>query len=139
MNPIIYTASIGVRYGDLDPYGHVNSAVYLDYIISSRWIFLEKRFGLSAHDIISKGVAFFLVNANIDFLRELRGTQMVDVSSYVSRLESSELDVSFTIYRQDKKIASSGTLRFTIMDLRNMTRQSLPQSLIELFFEQEKD
>ena len=37
MKPIVYRSELNVRFAELDPYGHVNSTHYLDYIISSRF------------------------------------------------------------------------------------------------------
>ena len=78
-DPIIYKNTIRARFNDLDPYGHVNSSVYLDYIISSRWNYLENELGMSMTEAIRKGVGFYLINSNMNYKRPINGMEEIEI------------------------------------------------------------
>src|SRR5690349_20256263 len=57
-----------IRYGDLDPQGHVNNAVFATYFESGRVaMFRNEDLGIGVDN-----ATFVLVRQEIDFLRELR-------------------------------------------------------------------
>ncbi len=133
--PIIYSQDIDVRFGDLDPYGHVNSSVYLDYIISSRWTYLEKNLSLKSSDLIDKGLGFFIINSNINFKRAISGAASIKVESWVSEVSGTKLTVDFSI-KKDQSTCSDGKILFAIMDLATMKPQSLPSWANQIFWSQ---
>ncbi len=61
---------IKIRWRDMDAYGHVNNAVYLNYLEECRDRLVEDLFGKDAWD-------FVLVHVGIDYRRQL--TQADDV------------------------------------------------------------
>lgn len=132
--PIIYTQDINVRFGDLDPYGHVNSPIYLDYIISSRWTYLEQHLNTTSADLIKKGLGFFLINSNINYKRSITGTSTITVRSWVSNVAGTKLTVDFTI-KDQTTLYSDGQLLFAIMDLIEMKPQSLPGWVESIFWD----
>jgi len=132
--PIIYTQDINVRFGDLDPYGHVNSPIYLDYVISSRWHFLEKHLNSSSDALIKKGLGFFIINSNINYRRSIAGTETITVDSWVSEVAGTKLTVVFEI-KNKETLYSDGQLLFAIMDLRTMKPQALPDWVEAIFWD----
>src|ERR687883_1127994 len=69
-----------IRYGDLDPQGHVNNAVFASYFESGRVaIFRQPDLGIGV-----PGATFVLVRAEIDFRRELRWPGNVLVGTAVA-------------------------------------------------------
>lgn len=57
-----------VRWRDMDAYGHVNNAVYLNYLEEARDAWVEKVLGPVADDVWH----FVLARVAIDFRRELK-------------------------------------------------------------------
>lgn len=57
-----------VRWRDMDAYGHVNNAVYLNYLEEARDAWVEKVLGPVADDLWH----FVLARVAIDFRRELK-------------------------------------------------------------------
>ncbi|HEU4528187.1 MAG TPA: thioesterase family protein [Actinomycetota bacterium] len=57
-----------VRWRDMDAYGHVNNAVYLNYLEEARDAWVEKVLGPAADDVWH----FVLARVAIDFRRELK-------------------------------------------------------------------
>ena len=134
-NHIVYHGEINVRFNDLDPYGHVNASIFLDYIISSRWSFLEKELQVTVDELIKKGLGFFLVNSNINYLKPIYGNSLITVDSWVTVVDKASLTVEFEITNQSKKTVSTGSLVFAIIDLKTKHPMSLPKWAEYLFIE----
>ncbi|MGW8250708.1 MAG: acyl-CoA thioesterase, partial [Anaerolineales bacterium] len=86
---------IEVRYGDLDPQGHVNNAKFMTYMEQARVNYirsLELWDGSSFLD-----VGFILAEARITFLSPILFTQQVRVGVQVSRLGNKSLDMQYRI------------------------------------------
>ena len=74
-----FKVRIQVRGYELDPQGHVNQAVYLQYGEHARWELL-KAAGFTQDRLISHGVGPVLLKTTIRYQRELRADDEVDVS-----------------------------------------------------------
>ncbi len=135
MKPIIYQKNIGVRFADLDPYGHVNSSLYLDYIISSRFLFAKEVLDVDFASIAKKGVGFYLSHADMHFKRPLIGVGDVDCKSWVESLEGSVLSVPFEMTREGKTV-SAGTLRFAVVSTATGKPIACPDWVRPLFWEE---
>ncbi len=137
MKPIIYQASVQSRFSDLDPYGHVNFKHYFDYVISTRLIFMENKFGLTLDKLAKSGFAFYATRGEIDFLRPITGIKILDIKSHVSAIKD---DVTLVIpfFIEDlegKKLYSKGTLFFNSINLSTGKSTPLNDELKKLFFE----
>ncbi len=133
--PIYYEYELPVRFTDLDPYGHVNVSVYLDYVITSRWLFLEKTMGKTVDDLLKTGIAFFTRRSQVDYLRPILFGQIIFVRSFISVSEESKLVVEFEIRDQTKEtLHSRGTLEFAVVDIKTQKRTSLPEDAIPYFW-----
>lgn len=133
MKPIIYSATVQVRFSDLDPYGHVNSARYLDYVISSRFQYSLEHLDVTDQLLISRGVGFFLTRAESSFHRPVVGVQKLLVTSWVSEIEGARLTVPYEIKLPSEKLANSGTLHFAVMDLKTQRPTEAPEWVVRLF------
>ena len=135
MQPIEYIGEIPVRFADLDPYGHVNATHYLDYVVSSRWLFAKEELSIIADDFIKKGVGFFMTESSVEYKRGINGVQRIFVTSHVSKVEGNFKFVSFKIQSQDRlKTFCTGELKFAIMDLSTMKPQPMPAWVYDVFF-----
>lgn len=74
-----FSVRIHVRGYELDPQGHLNQAVYMQYGEHARWEFLHAA-GFTQDDLMAAGVGPVLLKATIRFQRELRAGEEVDVS-----------------------------------------------------------
>jgi acyl-CoA thioester hydrolase len=76
---------IEVRYGDLDPQGHVNNAKYLTYFEQARlayWI----RLGLFTKDQSFMELGVILADVHITYLAPIYYGQNIKVGAHVSKL-----------------------------------------------------
>ena len=108
-----------VRYGDLDPQGHVNNAVFSTYFESGRVaMFREPDLGIGVDN-----ATFVLVRQEIDFLRELRWPGNVEIGTALVELGRSSFTVAQTIFNGDT-CAAAGRATLVMMD--TTTRRARP-------------
>lgn len=137
MQPILYKATVSSRFSDLDPYGHVNFKHFFDYVISSRLIFLEKKFKLDLAKIAETGYGFYVSQGEIKFLKPIIGLRHLDIETFVESVKDNvTLVIPFTIKDSETlRINSEGKLHFTIVDLKTGKPAALTEDLKKLFFE----
>lgn len=80
-------AEIQMRYGDLDAMGHLNNAVYVQYLETSR-ILLMRDLGVSEQDDRS-----VIARLELDYRHEVRWGQQVGVDSLIERVGRSSWTV----------------------------------------------
>lgn len=118
-----YYHDIEVRYGDLDPQGHVNNAKYLTYIEQARVSYI---INLGLWDAKSfEEVGIILADAQLSFLAPIQFRQPVRVGVRVSRLGGKSLEMDYLIEdsRTHKALARGKTV-IVAYDYRG--RQSIP-------------
>lgn len=136
--PIIYETPLAVRFSDLDPYGHVGAHSYLAFVIAGRWQYAQETLKMTADDFIKRGVGFYMIRSEMDYVRPVVGTQTVITKSHVAEAEGTRLLVPFTIEstpEKGAKIFCKGQLSFAVMDLATMKPQALPDWVRPYFFQ----
>ena len=114
-----------VRYGDLDPQGHVNNAVFATYFESGRVAMFRAR-------DLGIGVAnanFALARQEIDFLRELHWQDELVIANAVIALGRSSFTLAQAIFRGEDCAATG---RAVMVTLDNTTRKprALPPEIV---------
>ncbi|HXX26211.1 MAG TPA: thioesterase family protein [Pseudolabrys sp.] len=114
-----------IRYGDLDPQGHVNNAVFATYFESGR-------VAMFRNEDLSIGVdnaTFVLVRQEIDFLRELRWPGDVVIGTALAAFGRTSFTVAQAIFH-DGACAAVG--RATMVMLDTTTRRPRPLAPAEI-------
>lgn len=117
-----------IRYGDLDPQGHVNNAVFSTYFESGR-------VAMFRDPDLSIGVAnatFVLVRQEIDFLREVRWPGNVVIGTALAEFGRSSFTVTQALFRGDECVAA-GRATLVMMDTTTRRPQPLPPEIIAKF------
>ena len=89
-----------VQFRDIDRMGHVNHAVYLQYMETAR-VELARRLGM-IRDVSSS--SFIVAMAHAEYKKPIRDEPRVTVSCWVSRIGDRSWDLDYTI--------SSGRVEF---------------------------
>jgi acyl-CoA thioester hydrolase len=115
-----------IRFGDLDPQGHVNQAVFLTYFESGRVaMFRNPDLGIGV-----PGVTFVMVRMEVDYMKELRWPGNIVVGTAVAEFGRSSFKVTQAIFR-DGICAAAGRATLVCMDLQTRKATPLPQAAIE--------
>lgn len=108
-----------VRFGDLDPQGHVNNAVFPTYFESGRVaIFRDPDLGIG-----EPNASYVLVRQEIDFLRELRWPGNVTIGTALAELGRSSFTVTQAIFNGEECAAAG---RATLVMVDTITRRPRP-------------
>lgn len=133
--PIIYTGDIDVRFGDLDPYGHLNAKHYLDIVATARLRFLACEMKCPVEQLVERGIGFYLKKATQNFQRPIPGIQRVHQRSYVSAVNGAVLVIPYELMSEDKTIRyADGVLEYAVVDLKLNRPTEPPPWLLQLFF-----
>ncbi len=86
---------IVVRYGDLDPQGHVNNAAFLTYLEHARVAYVRHLELWDGNSFLEIGI--ILARIELDFLVPILMTDSVEVGLRTSRLGNKSLDMDYVI------------------------------------------
>ena len=86
---------ITVRYGDLDPQGHVNNAGFITYLEHARVNYIRQLGLWDGKSFLEIG--FILARVEMDFKKPILMTDVVEVGVKVSRLGNKSLDMDYLI------------------------------------------
>jgi acyl-CoA thioester hydrolase len=115
-----------IRFGDLDPQGHVNQATFLTYFESGRVaMFRDPDLGIGV-----PGLTYVLVRFEVDYIKELLWPGNLDVRTGVAEFGRSSFKVVQAIFR-DGAVAAMGKATLVCMDKTTRKATPLPQAAIE--------
>lgn len=114
-----------IRFGDLDPQGHVNQAVFNTYFESGRVaMFRTKDLGIGV-----PGLTFVLVRIEINYMRELHWPGTIEVGTSVAEFGRSSFISSQAIFR-DGQCAATARATLVCIDLKTRKSTPLPDAAI---------
>jgi len=115
-----------IRFGDLDPQGHVNQATFLTYFESGR-VAMFRNPDLS---IGVPGVTFVMVRMEVDYLKELRWPGNLEIGTAVVEFGRTSFKAAQGIFH-DGMCAATGRATLVCMDLKTRKATPLQQAAIE--------
>jgi acyl-CoA thioester hydrolase len=113
---MIFSVPITVRGYELDTQGHLNQAVYLQYSEHARWEILRAA-GIPQEKLIASGVGPVVLEANVKYLRELRGGETVDVTCGFEWGGGKTFKLAQQIIKEDGTVAADISVIGGILDL----------------------
>jgi acyl-CoA thioester hydrolase len=113
---------IGIRWADMDAYGHVNNAVYLTYLEECRDRLVEELFG------DDEAWDFVLAHVGIDYRSQLtREDGSVTVSCAVSGFGTSSVRTTERIVKEDGTVAAEAQSVIVPRDRENQRSRPLTE------------
>lgn len=112
---------------DLDMYGHVNNARYMEIYELGRWDFYEQR-GYLKSDVIKDSKGPIIIEANIHYNKELKAGEKARISTIIDSYTRIIGVLKQEIYGEDDRLCSTARFRFAYFDLvaRKMIRPTGP-------------
>jgi acyl-CoA thioester hydrolase len=115
-----------IRFGDLDPQGHVNQAVFLTYFESGRVaMFRNQDLGIGV-----PGLTYVLVRMEVDYMKELHWPGTIEIGTGVAEFGRSSFKAVQAIFR-DGICAAAGKATLVCMDVTTRKATPLPDAAIE--------
>lgn len=113
-----FTCRIQVRSYELDALGHVNHAVYLNYLEHARFCALEAA-GISPGHMAREGWGVHVVRIEVDYRAECRMGDELVILTRVTGLRNSSMTIQQTLERRprdDGRTPSSGEAGVTAVE-----------------------
>jgi acyl-CoA thioester hydrolase len=118
---------ITVRYGDIDPQGHVNNATFMTYLESARVSYIQQLGLWDGKSFLEIG--FILARVELDYIKPILMTDQVEVGLKVSRLGNKSLIMEYLVKdsASDRIFAQGKTVQVAY-DYQTGKTISLPQN-----------
>jgi acyl-CoA thioester hydrolase len=90
---LVARVTLGVRWGDMDPFNHVNNAVYLRYLEEARVQWLAGIAGISLTDRIAP----VLAASHVNYRKPIEWPNEIVVELFIEKLGNSSLTMGHRI------------------------------------------
>ena len=108
-----------IRFGDLDPQGHVNNTVFATFFETGRVAFLRE----PGNALSPPGTTSVLARLDINFLKELHWPGEVEIGTGIAEIGRSSFTFLQAIFHDG---ACAATARATMVMIDGETRRSRP-------------
>jgi acyl-CoA thioester hydrolase len=114
-----------IRFGDLDPQGHVNNTVFATFFETGRVMLLREPGNL----LNPPGVTSVLARLDINFLREMHWPGSVEIGTGVERIGRSSYTFLQTIFHEGA-CAATGIATMVMIDAATRKARPLPEDVV---------
>jgi len=116
---------IEVRYGDLDPQGHVNNAKFLTYMEQARVFYLKQLKLWEGGSFLNLGI--ILADVQITFKKALQFGDPVRVGVRISRIGNKSMTSEYRLEDgRDASVFATGSSVLVAYDYQNKRSVSIP-------------
>jgi thioesterase-3 len=119
-----------VRSTELDSLGHVNHAKYLEYMEWARFEWLCKA-GYTWEELARRQILPVVVNANINYRRELRLMENITIVSTAGKIGNKSFVIRHELYKQNGVLACDADFTMVMMDAKARLAVELPAEWVE--------
>jgi len=124
-----------VRYGDLDPQGHVNNAKYLTYFEQAR-IYYLMQLGLFSRDQSFMEVGVIIADIHITYHSTTYYGDKIQVGVRTAKIGNKSMTVEQCVMNTETgKITASGTVILVTFDYEMLKTISVPDEWREIISE----
>ncbi len=128
----MFETSFRIRSTQVDQFGHLNHAAYLELFEWARWEWGEAG-GLDFKRMINEDrIGPVIVRVEVDYRAEVRFHDEVRVSAALVAITSKMGHLLQLMHRPDGKLAAQARIRFLTMDLSKRRVVSFPQEFREM-------
>lgn len=128
-----YESELRVRGNELDSYGHVNNAVYLNYNEQARWE-LFREIGL-LDKLVSDGKKIVIIENQIKYIRQARLFDDLLITTQMEKSAHFLLFHQLMINAKTKKRVAKSLVKTVFLDEQDKPCD-IPEALLQLFTEE---
>jgi acyl-CoA thioester hydrolase len=111
-----------VAIGDLDPFGHVNNAVYLTYLENARIGYMREVLAIeSLEDLL-----VIVAKVNIDFRTRASLGEALEIGARVSRIGTKSFDLDHEVRGPDGRLVAAASTTLVTFDYRGDATMPVP-------------
>jgi acyl-CoA thioester hydrolase len=114
-----------IRFGDLDPQGHVNNTVFATYFETGRVMLLRA----PGNELEVSGATTVLAQLDISFLREMHWPGTVEVGTGTTKIGRSSYSFGQAIFHEGE-CAATATATMVMIDRATRKARPLPDAVV---------
>ena len=114
-----------IRFGDLDPQGHVNNTVFATFFETGRVMLLRE----PGNELGAPGATTVLVRLDINFLKEMHWPGTVEIGTATTRIGRSSYTFLQAIFR-DGECAATADATMVMIDTQTRRARPLPEVVV---------
>lgn len=121
-----------VRFSDCDPWGHLNNARYIDYMLNAREDHLKQFYNVSLPDYHKQGLAWVVRKNEIQYIRPAFYNEVVCIESKLIEVGESHLVVDMCMFdEQQNNLKAILWSTFTSIDVKTGRRKEHTPEFME--------
>jgi acyl-CoA thioester hydrolase len=101
---MVHETTVEVRSYELDSFGHVNHAVFLNYFEYARFQALEDA-GFPPPKLLAEGTGIHVVRVEVDYVREARLGQQLTIRTTPAEIRNSSMTLAQEARHEDTVLA----------------------------------
>lgn len=123
----VFRTTLGVRWGDMDAFNHVNNAQYLRYLEEARVQWLASLPGISLTDRIAP----VLVASNVNYRQPIEWPNEIAIELFIGKIGNSSLTMSHRMLSSTDAsvLYSDGSVVMVWIDTRTGKSVPLPEAV----------
>lgn len=106
-----------IRENQIDIFGHVNNATYLEFFEAARWDILEAK-GFGFEKIKSLGQGPVILEAHLKFIKEVKARDLITIKTEPMQFKGKIGEMKQYMYKPNQELAAELRLVFGLFDLR---------------------
>ena len=124
---LVARVTLGVRWGDMDAFNHVNNAEYLRYLEEARVRWIAGITGISLTDRIAP----VLVASNVNYRKPIEWPSEIVVELFIEKLGNSSLTMGHRMLASDDStvLYSDGSVVMVWIDAQTGKSVALPEAV----------
>lgn len=125
--------SYTIRFNDCDPFGHLNNARYIDYMLNAREDHLKQFHQLNLDQFYKQGLGWVVSGHEIFFLRPANYNETVFIQSDLLEAGETDLLVEMRMLDETKKTLKAILwTRFTSVNIKTGKRENHTPEFLSL-------
>ena len=121
-----------VRFSDCDPFGHLNNARYIDYMINAREDHLREYYNTHLLDFIKQGQGWVVRSHQIQYIRPANYNEKICIVSRLAEMSSTHVLVEMLMFdEQQTTLKAILWSNFTSVDVRTGKKREHIESFTE--------
>ncbi len=121
-----YSTTIGLRFGDFDLYGHVNSVTYFSYLETAR----VKIFYTLFEELTRKGILLLVRKAECDYLLPiLPASEEIIVTMQIARLGTTSFILAYRLHDQEGTTYATAQTLMVTFDSQSGQAVAVPEEI----------
>lgn len=121
-----------VRFGDCDPFGHLNNARYVDYFINAREDHLKEAYQMDMKQFYAQGMTWLVGGHEINYLKPADYNERIRIASSIIDAGADYLLVEMVMTdNKETHIKAVIHTRFIHVGLKSGRRENHPEGFMD--------